>query len=212
MPETTKKTLHQKLLDCRKKVEAIPKQGHNEAMNYDYVRDADVVKAVVGILDENKIDIIPSFAEAPQSNNGMTRVSMIYRIIDTDTGEEEVVFWFGDGWDKLDKGIYKAITGCRKYFLLNLLMIPTHDDPERDNTHDVEQSDMRGEIKNKLLEITGGDLEECASLIERFTSFTNKDGNRIRGKRVLEKVSEAQLPVLYRQVEEAYTDFLAEKV
>jgi hypothetical protein len=40
----------------------------------------------------------------------------------------------GEGQDAGDKAVYKAMTGALKYCLLKTFLIPTGDDPERDET------------------------------------------------------------------------------
>jgi hypothetical protein len=39
--------------------------------------------------------------------------------------------WRGSGQDEGEKGLYQAYTGGLKYFLLDLFLLPTFDDPEK---------------------------------------------------------------------------------
>jgi hypothetical protein len=56
----------------------------------------------------------------------------------SETGEIRLYRAVGHGIDNADKGIFKAITGAMKYWLMNQFLIPTGDDPERDNQMDKE--------------------------------------------------------------------------
>ncbi len=51
-----------------------------------------------------------------------------------ESGETLTVQGCGEGQDRADKAIYKAITGGKKYLLASLFSIPTTDDPEADET------------------------------------------------------------------------------
>jgi hypothetical protein len=44
---------------------------------------------------------------------------------------------------RVDKGVYKALTGSEKYFLMKAFLIPTGDDPEK------ESKDERKEVKQE---------------------------------------------------------------
>ena len=59
-------------------------------------------------------------------------VTLEFRLTDVDTGFFETALASGEGFDKGDKGIYKAYTGALKYYLANNFMVATGDDPERD--------------------------------------------------------------------------------
>jgi hypothetical protein len=63
----------------------------------------------------------------------LTVLEMTMSFHDGETGERMDYFWRGYGTDKEDKGGYKAMTGAEKYFLLKTFLIPTGDDPERDD-------------------------------------------------------------------------------
>src|SRR5574340_328981 len=48
-------------------------------------------------------------------------------------GKDKIEFLvIGEGQDRGDKATYKAMTGATKYALLKLFLIPTGDDPEKD--------------------------------------------------------------------------------
>jgi len=49
----------------------------------------------------------------------------------------------GQGADKGDKGVYKAITGAKKYFIANLFLIPTDDDPEGNDDYEKQMKNLQ---------------------------------------------------------------------
>ncbi len=123
-------------------VARLKKTGWNSFHSYHYVTEADVVEAVREKLAAAGIFILSSQEECtPRDVRRMkdgkevishgTLVKVKYTFTD---GEAEVsVFAYGDSEDTGDKGLYKAVTGAYKYFLLKNFMIPTGDDPEGDS-------------------------------------------------------------------------------
>ena len=58
-------------------------------------------------------------------------VTLQIDLIDIDTGYFESSYISGDGVDKGDKGLYKAMTGAVKYYLATTFLVPTGDDAEK---------------------------------------------------------------------------------
>ena len=52
--------------------------------------------------------------------------------MDSETGECVSGMFYGVGQDSGDKGIWKAVTGAIKYIMTSTFLIPTGDDPEKD--------------------------------------------------------------------------------
>jgi hypothetical protein len=142
---TVKPGLIQKLAAITSLVSRIPKRGRNEFHKYDYATEADVSESIrqhfadanimlIGRVDGHEQTILtPGGADkAPMM---LSTVRMTFTLFDGDSGERLEFPWIGAGSDKGDKGIYKALTGAEKYFLLKLFLIPTGDDPERDDAH-----------------------------------------------------------------------------
>jgi hypothetical protein len=129
--------LYKKLLEVAKAIPFIEKQGRNDHHHYDYVQAVDVVNRVRKELFERDIIVLPGAHEATHlqfgGNKHLTTVDLSYTFVDAETGEKIVVPWVGVGVDTGgDKGIYKAYTGGLKYALTTLFLVPTSDDPERD--------------------------------------------------------------------------------
>lgn len=131
--------LAEKLSEACAAVSFVEKHGRNEMQSYDYVKAADVAKAIRMELFNRGIMIIPTETELQterfQTNKGgyMTEVRVKTAFVITD-GKDKLE---GAGWgiarDSGDKAIYKAKTGALKYFLRGLGLIPDEkDDPETD--------------------------------------------------------------------------------
>jgi hypothetical protein len=116
----------------------VQKAGKNEFHGYKYATEGDALSALRPHLIENGLVIISDVVECSSpDDHGNTTVKIKYRIIHA-SGEEIVCHFVGCGNDRAkngsvgDKGVYKAITGANKYFLLKTFQLETGDDPERD--------------------------------------------------------------------------------
>lgn len=142
MPEpTSKSTLASKLAQIVMETHHVEKRGRNDFHKYDYVTESDVLDAVRKGLATRNVVIVPRITGSTvvekerqgKASEYITTVQMTFAIIDGDSGETLECPWIGCGQDAGDKGPYKALTGGYKYFLLKLFMIPTGDDPERED-------------------------------------------------------------------------------
>ena len=123
------KNLTLKLTKVMSAVGRIKKNGFNSFHNYAYVTEADILEALRGELEKEHVFIFNS-VESITKENDLTTVVVNNIIVDGDSGENITVKSVGVGQDKGDKGVYKAITGATKYFLMKNFLIPTGDDPE----------------------------------------------------------------------------------
>jgi len=134
----TPKTLVTKLAEVMAAVERVPKRGRNDFHGYDYATEADIAGVIRKELADRKVMLIPSVESAdrvPVGDKGsvLTTLAMSFTFLDGESGEELTRKWAGAGTDKEDKGLYKAMTGGEKYFLLKTFLMPTGDDPERED-------------------------------------------------------------------------------
>lgn len=122
-------------------VGTVPKNGWNAVQRYKFVQETDLVAAVrpyfaaAGILLHFSVtehEIIPR--QNPDAKGLLTRIKLHYTVTDGIAVIEGDMD--GYGMDTGDKGVYKAITGAKKYTIMLLLMIDTGDDPERDTKTD----------------------------------------------------------------------------
>ena len=132
-----RKSLVTKLAEVMAAVERVPKRGRNDFHGYNYATEADIADSIRRELAQRHVILLPgidSIHREPVGEKGsvLTTLSMTFTFLDGDTGEELKRVWMGAGTDKEDKGLYKAMTGGEKYFLLKTFLMPTGDDPERD--------------------------------------------------------------------------------
>jgi hypothetical protein len=130
-------TLVEKLAAVMAAVERVPKNGENKFHGYKYATEADLSDAVRSNLARYGVMLIPSvekveWSKVPTKNGEERLATLTVRFTATD-GKTEIAFTvIGEGQDRGDKATYKAMTGATKYALLKLFLIPTGDDPEKD--------------------------------------------------------------------------------
>lgn len=140
-PTMAGKSLAAKLAEVMGAVGRIAKSGRNEFHKYDYVTEADIVEAIRLELASRQIILLPGILSHERVGVGekgsvLTTILMEFTFHDGETGQEIKRPWMGAGSDKEDKGLYKAMTGAEKYFLMKTFLIPTGDDPEKDGPAD----------------------------------------------------------------------------
>lgn len=120
----------------------VAKSKENTYDRYRYAQLEDYRDAIVAGLGNAGLSIATSVEEVVrledrQTKNGGTEhavmVKMSQRIIH-ESGEWIETDVYGEGQDRADKAIYKAITGARKYGLAAALNLATSDDPEGDDS------------------------------------------------------------------------------
>jgi hypothetical protein len=133
--------LTRKLAEIMATVDRVPKRGKNAFHGYQYATEADVSDTVRNELSKRQVVIYSAIdaletrvdvGDGGKSSNYVT-ATMTFTLVDGESGEERSFKWAGAGQDRGEKGLYKAITGAEKYFLLKLFLIPTGDDPEDDH-------------------------------------------------------------------------------
>ena len=127
--------LAKKLAEVMGVANRIPKRGRNDFHKYDYATEADIAEAIRAELAQRSVMLFPAITKVnrePVGEKGsvLTTLDMEFMFVDGETGESITRQWAGAGTDKEDKGLYKAMTGGEKYFLLKTFLMPTGDDPE----------------------------------------------------------------------------------
>jgi hypothetical protein len=137
-----------KLVEIMGELERVPKRGHNNFQNYDYVMEADVEEAFSRACVKRNVMVFPHVNNMEikepieKSNQRLTTVLISWTFEDADTGEQRTVTMAGQGSDPGDKGIYKAFTGANKYMILKTFHLATGDDPEADERVDKEAGEL----------------------------------------------------------------------
>lgn len=130
-PAPTPVHLALKLCAIMEQVERLPKNGYNDFHKYHYVMEADVTDTLRRLMAEQHLVMFPAI-DTVEHQGDLTTVHMRFTLVDADSGESLVIPWVGQGQDKNDKGISKAITAATKYVLLKTFQLSAGDDPEAD--------------------------------------------------------------------------------
>lgn len=128
---TEKKSLVTKLSEIMQSVERIPKNGFNAHFQYKYATEADVADHCRKLMADHHV-LMTADVETVDQIGDLCRMHIRYTFHDGESDEKITFVQIADGQDKQDKGPYKALTGGVKYALMKTFLIPTGDDPERD--------------------------------------------------------------------------------
>ena len=146
-PKKGQQTIYQALAAAQAKIQAAGKSGENTYDHYKYAMLQDYCNAIHEPMTENGLALSVSVDEVIEmadrtTNQGKTEhvVRVKLRGILSHTSGETLEFLgFGEGQDRADKGLYKAITGGKKYLIANIFNVPTTDDPETDSHEDFDE-------------------------------------------------------------------------
>jgi hypothetical protein len=133
-------SLYKKIAKVMQDTEAVAqKTGKNNEQNYTYAQDEDIVKHMRKAIADAGLVVLPQLekmdvrdVETSRGVRKVTRIKVNFRLCDSDTGVYIERAFIGEGYDALDKGVYKAYTGAKKYFLINTFLLASSDDPEND--------------------------------------------------------------------------------
>tara|TARA_R100000329_G_scaffold150632_1_gene144061 strand:+ start:3998 stop:4516 length:519 start_codon:yes stop_codon:yes gene_type:complete len=124
-------SLVNKILKIMEDIDYIQKDGTNSFHGYNFATDMNLLSTYRKKFIEYGMVVVPSVNKVVIDGT-ITNIDMGIALICCETGEKIEVPWAGQGQDKGDKGLYKAMTGGLKYWLMKTFMLPTGDDPEID--------------------------------------------------------------------------------
>lgn len=136
--------------------EAIKMTGWNNHQKFAYMKEKDIVESLRSVLTKHNVILLTSVQDTHKEGD-LTTVKLKHTLIDGDSGEMIDLYSAGTGQDKTQFGMFKAITGSFKFFLMkNFLVSGSEDDPENDskdhpktNTTKTETPKATGFIKTK---------------------------------------------------------------
>jgi len=141
--ENNKIKLYKKMFEVMKAVEHIEKTTHIKYKSTDYKATAE--EKITPIFRKeflkNKLMVFP-VEQVSLKSNGITRIDVKYKIVDTETGECEILASSGEGADTQDKGAGKAMTYAYKYMLLRTFMSPTYEDPDNTSSQELDDKNI----------------------------------------------------------------------
>lgn len=213
-----KNGLFGKLVQAMGEIGHIQKTGKNKEQNYSYATDEEIMRAVqraffkVGIAFLSSCEGIekePLYSTRSGNTMYLYTVKMKYTLADPDTGYTWDLSGVGQGTDTGDKGVYKAITGATKYALLKTLLLPTGDDPEKDDPNAKENerataAPPKATPKNSTQKTAAsGSADKKPTAKERRDNFIKDicskykdwaDGDEIKAKAGIRSIIGAKVP------------------
>lgn len=126
----------------------LEKGGYNQFDKYKYFSEAQYKELFTELFSKHGLELTVSevareeVAASEKMPFGRV-VTLEFRLTDVETGFFETALASGEGFDKGDKGIYKAYTGALKYYLANNFMVATGDDPEKDEQKEDKKEEKK---------------------------------------------------------------------
>ena len=177
--------IYEKLLAARQEIGYLQKDGKVAfgSTSYKAITDEKVMTTVRPILD--KYGIVMFVESIDMSRNGtLTEAVISWRFVNAEKPDESILVQSaGQGADTQDKGAGKAMTYSRKYALLNTLLIPTGEDPDRISSEELDaKQDLEGIVKarEKVMEIAETKAADPSELIaQRCVALFHASFNRL---------------------------------
>jgi len=158
-------TIYERLQRIHQQVKYIQKS--QQASQYTYAGSSDVLGQIHGLMDDEKILLVPAITSHHVSSSATKKGSMVYFTelemtmtwINTDKPDERIeCTWYAQGVDIAgEKGVGKALTYGEKYFLLKFFNIAT-DDADPDAFQQTVESKKQSEPISSEQEKTLNDL------------------------------------------------------
>ena len=188
----TNTALYEKLSLAMKSCSYIEKTGENTFHGYSYVTSSDVLERVndaltsVGLITAVTPTLL-DLREVQTAKGNVDKhatISVTISIIDVETGKSVQISGIGSGQDSGDKAIMKAETAAIKYAYMLSFCIATGDDPEADdstdvNTHTISQPKESITRKKSISpRITSTDKLHCTdcgcTISSKVSSYSNQ--------------------------------------
>ena len=136
-----KTSIYSALAKCQAKCKLAGKSGKNTFDGYSYAMLEDYIEVIRVPMAENGLSLTVTVktierlaCRKTKSGNDEQVVQICLQgTLNHESGEQIVAEVYGEGQDRSDKAIYKAITGGKKYLIADLFNIATSDDPEKDS-------------------------------------------------------------------------------
>lgn len=129
--QETNQGILNKLYSIMAEIPEIGKDKTNSFHGYKYTSEYAIKTAIHPLLVKHKVMFTTTLVDIKRETD-ITSIKLEYCFSDIETGEKISGVMPGEGQDKGDKGVYKAITGAIKYILTTTFLIATGDDPEND--------------------------------------------------------------------------------
>lgn len=171
-----------KLVDIMKELKYLQKEGRVQSgrTSYKYVGEAQLKAALQPLLAKHRLLVVPNCIgsesfQTPTRNGGQMNNFLgtyVVRIIDADSGEVLELQQVGHGQDTGDKAPLKAQTVAVRHAFMTMLMIPTGDDPERDDRGE-EQPQQAAQPPAPVADLTQGTRSKLSQELIRIGKCAN---------------------------------------
>lgn len=167
--------LRQRMLAAMTDIGRVAKDGFNSGQQYNYTKADDIISECRGALIKHGIVFLSSEVDQQRLPDREAKsgaailgvvVKMQFTLMDTTSDEKLVAGHSGEGMDSGDKAVNKAKTAALKYFLQQTFLIPTGDDPEKDD-HEVKKVANAGGKQAKNISNGTGESAILASEAQR---------------------------------------------
>lgn len=141
----------------------------------------------------------------------ITELKVKYKIVDTESGESELLIGFGNGADSQDKGAGKASTYSYKNCLSKTFMLFSGEDTDSVHSDDIGK-DNRKQVMNKVSELNTKDIEGATISKEQQNAlFAIAGSNVLVAKKVLllhkytssEMILKSEYQTICKEIEKA---------
>jgi len=141
--------INAKIIAIMRAVEPIAKAQRNSGQGYNFRGIDDVMNEVHPKFAEHGVfittTVLEQLREDRKTNNGGNLIYSVLKVrfeFHAEDGSSRTCEMVGEGMDSGDKASNKALSAALKYAILQMLMIPTSDDSEKDN-HETAPPDSR---------------------------------------------------------------------
>jgi ERF superfamily len=152
-------TLKDKIWAIQCITKKVRKKGVNPEQGWEYLRIEDAVGNVKKLMNRYKLILTPELVDMKRTANEkgsgyVIDIVMAWTLEDVESGEKMTYRIPGSGWDYNDKGVFKAMTGSRKYAIVLIFNLAVGNDVEergaiaRDNAKDRQHEIAEHKIAN----------------------------------------------------------------
>ena len=161
--------------------------------SYGYLSEEKITQELNKAFREVGLIIYPSKMDIAKNEGDIAQIIATYRIQDTESDEYIEVQTIGEGQDKGDKKMNKAMTAAFKYAQRQSFMIPTGDDPDHISTAELTDNEKGQEINY---------IDE----LRQAAASSNDDLNKIKAKlskegvKKLDELDESKVKKIYDSI------------
>ena len=140
--------IYSALAKCQSECKLAGKSGKNTFDGYTYAMLEDYIEVIRKPMSENGLSLtvsVKTIERLPCRKTQSGKEEQVVQVclqgtLSHESEEQIVAEVYGEGQDRSDKAIYKAITGGKKYLIADLFNIATSDDPEGSSDHERDNS------------------------------------------------------------------------